>query len=100
MNNMPNVTAIDEIEITEESSSTNLPHQTNSSSSALLSVPATVAPTTLNDEGFWDQENREIQSNISYDKLNTENYNQTNRHAITSLDTKVLILTVLRPLFG
>ena len=29
MNNMPNVTPIDEIEITEESSSTNLPHQIN-----------------------------------------------------------------------
>ena len=111
MKNQPNVTAIDEIEIAEESSSTNLPHHTtnqytihhtstNSSSSVLPSVPATVAPTTINDEGFWDQENREIQSNISYDKLNTENYNQTNRHAITSLDTKVLILAVLRPLFG
>ena len=98
MKNNPNVMAIDGIEIAEESSSTNLPHQTNSSSSVFSSV----APTTLNDEGFLDQENREIQSNISYDKLNTENYktDQTNRHAISSLDTKVLILTVLRPLFG
>ena len=85
MKNKPNGTAIDESETAEESNSTNLPQLPN-----------------LSNEGFWDQENREIQSNGSYDKLNTENFNtdQSNRFAIGSLDKQVLILAVFRSLFA
>ena len=109
MKNKPNVTAIDELENAEESNSTNLPKLSNSVS------PSSV-PTTLNNEGFWDQENREIQSNGSYEKpkdtendalflsaiFNIENFNidQSNRFAIGSLDKQVLLLALFRSLFA
>ena len=85
MKNKPKVTVIDEVETAKESNSTNLPQLPN-----------------LSNEGFWDQENREIQSNGSYDKLNTENFNtdQSNRFAIGSLDKQVLLLAVFRSLFA
>ena len=98
MKNKPNVTAIDELETTEESNSTNL---SQLSSSSNIVSPSSV-PTTLNNEGFWDQENREIQSNGSYDKPNIENFNtdQSNRFAIGSLDKQVLLLTIFSSLFA
>jgi len=97
MKNKPNVTAIDELENAEESNSTNLPKLSTSNS-----VSPSSAPTTLNNEGFWDQENREIQSNGSYDKPNIENFNtdQSNRFAIGSLDKQVLLLAIFRSLFA
>ena len=98
MKNKPKVTVIDEVETAKESNSTNLPQLSNSSNS----VSPSLAPTTLKNEGFWDQENREIQSNGSYDKPNIENFNtdQSNRFAIGSLDKQVLLLAVFRSLFA
>ena len=97
MKSKPNVTAIDELEIAEESNSTNVPKLSNTSNS----VSPSLAP-TLNNEGFWDQAYREIQSNGSYDKPNIENFNtdQSNRHAIGSLDKQVLLLAIFRSLFA
>ena len=103
MKNKPNVTAVDDLESAEESNSTNLPQVSNLSNS----VSPSSVPTTLNSEGFWDQENREIQSNGSYDKPNLENFNivniinyidQSNRFAIGSLDKQVLLLALFRSL--
>ena len=100
MKNKPNVTAVDYLESAEESNSTNLPQVSNLSNS----VSPSSVPTTLNNEGFWDQENREIQSNGSYDKPNLENFNiinyidQSNRFAIGSLDKQVLLLALFRSL--
>ena len=101
MKNKPNVTAVDYLETAEESNSTNLPQVSNLSNS----VSPSSVPTTLNSEGFWDQENREIQSNGSYDKLenlnivNIINYiDQSNRFAIGSLDKQVLLLALFRSL--
>lgn len=101
MKNKPNVTAVDDLESAEESNSTNLPQVSNLSNS----VSPSSVPTTLNNEGFWDQENREIQSNGSYDKLenlnivNIINYiDQSNRFAIGSLDKQVLLLALFRSL--
>ena len=96
MKNKSNVTAIDELEATEESNSTNLTKLSNISNS----VSPTSVPITLNNEGFWDQENREIQSNGSYDKPNIEIFNtdQSNRFAIGLLDKQVLLLALFRSL--